>query len=143
MGLKRRQRLKLYLGTFQLRFIAGILMLSLIVSLGLAYKVYQLEVEKNKILDIQNEVVSELIQRFDQNLFLIVLMVVVLQAMVLVFLILYMTHKVSGPIYRIQKDLEKAIETGVMMDMSPVRKNDEFQDFFKALKTYIDTYQKK
>lgn len=138
---KRRSKINFAFNVFQVRFIVAVLSLSLFVSAFLGYKMYSIEKEKSQILQIQNESVTQIVRQFDQGLFLFVLMIIVLQLMALTFLIAHLTQKVSGPINRIQSELEEAIKTGNPADLRPVRKSDDFQDFFRVLREYIDTFK--
>lgn len=141
MVMAHKRRTIFAFADFQLRLVFGVLTLSVLASGYLGYRMYTLEKEKNEILQIQNESVTQLIQEFDQTLFLFVALIVLLQAVAITLLVMYLTHKVAGPISRIQRVLETAIEEKMPAQMAPVRKNDEFQDFFKVLKTYIDTFK--
>ncbi|MCB0271545.1 MAG: hypothetical protein KDD46_00870 [Bdellovibrionales bacterium] len=141
MTHKRKIQLKIAFGDFQVRFILSVLALSLFVSTFLGYKLYNIERENTKILQIQNEMVSQLVGEFDQGLLLFVVLIVVLQAVALVFLIVHLMQRVAGPIYRIQKELETSIQTGEPAQVHPVRKNDEFQEFFKVLQLYVQKFK--
>lgn len=133
--------MKVLFDDFQVRFIFAILSLSLFVSAFLGYRLYQNEQSKNQILQIQNESVAMLIQEFDQGLLFFVITIILLQAVALVLLIVHLTQRVVGPIHRIQGELERAIAENQPANVHPVRKTDEFQEFFKVLQIYVEKFK--
>ena len=142
MDHKRRNKINFAFNVFQVRFIIAVLVLSLVVSAFLGYRMFTIEKEKSEILQIQNDNVVQMVQQFDRGLFVFLFMIIVLQSMALAFLIMYLTQRISGPIQRIQKELEHSIKTNTPANLAPVRKNDEFQEFFKILREYIEKFRK-
>ncbi|MEZ4820565.1 MAG: hypothetical protein R3A45_12065 [Bdellovibrionota bacterium] len=104
MDHKRRNKINFAFNVFQVRFIIAVLVLSLVVSAFLGYRMFTIEKEKSEILQIQNDNVVQMVQQFDRGLFVFLFMIIVLQSMALAFLIMYLTQRISGPIQRIQKN---------------------------------------
>lgn len=52
------------------------------------------------------------------------------------------SHRIAGPVYRMQKDIEKVLagEKGVRVQL---RKNDKLKDLAEKLNALIDSYEKK
>jgi hypothetical protein len=52
------------------------------------------------------------------------------------------SHRIAGPVYRMQKDIEKALEgeKGVRVHL---RKKDKLKDLAEKVNALIDAYEKK
>lgn len=128
---------------FQLKYAMIAAALSSVVFAILGYKFYLSELSKQKILQIQNPEVLELVQGQDYATLYYLIGFFVLQILSIIFFGIMLTHRIAGPIFRVQKDLETAIETGEIPVIRPVRKNDEFKGFFDALHQFIEKFARK
>jgi methyl-accepting chemotaxis protein len=128
---------------FQLKYSLMVVLLSSAVFVGLGYKFYQSEVGKQKLLEIQNPDILEMVQSQDHNTLYYLAAFFIVQILSIMLLGIILTHRIAGPIFRIEKDLEKSLETGEMPVIRPVRKNDEFQGFFDTLHKFIQKVSKK
>lgn len=128
---------------FQLKYAAIVASISSIVFGILGYKFYLSELGKQKLLQIQNPDVMALVQGQDHVTLYYLIGFFVLQILSIVFFGIMLTHRIAGPIFRVQKDLETAIETGEIPVIRPVRKNDEFKGFFDALHSFIEKFARK
>lgn len=128
---------------FQLKYAMIVASVSSVVFAILGYKFYQSELGKQKLLQIQNPDILELVQGHDNAILFYLIGFFILQILSIVFFGIMLTHRIAGPIFRVQKDLETAIQTGEIPSIRPVRKNDEFKGFFDALQSFIEKFARK
>jgi methyl-accepting chemotaxis protein len=128
---------------FQLKYAAIVATLSSAVFAVLGYKFYQSEIGKQRLLQIQHPDLLEMIQTQDHTTLYYLIGFFVIQILSILFLGIMLTHRIAGPIFRVQNDLETAIETGQIPVIRPVRKNDEFKGFFDALHDFIEKFARK
>lgn len=128
---------------FQLKYAAIVAGASSVIFAVLGYKFYQSEIGKQKLLQIQNPEILEMVQGHDHVTLYYLVGFFILQILSIVFFGIMLTHRIAGPIFRVQKDLENAIETGQIPTIRPVRKNDEFKGFFDALHQFIEKFARK
>ena len=96
-----------------------------------------------QLVDPQNSYTKEANQRFQENLgksreiqrnirFVLYFLVImtVLQTIIIFSLSISLTHRISGPIYVMTQYL-KDIRKGKTLRIRPLRKGDQFQDFYK------------
>lgn len=77
------------------------------------------------------------------NLFLLLILIIaVIQSIVLYFILIRKTHKISGPIYVISKYIEEIIK-GKYPEVRPLRKNDEFKHLNELVKQMVDILKNK
>jgi hypothetical protein len=144
VGQDQRKKTRLLVfADFQLKFVFVVLCCSILISGYLGISLIRMEKEKSAIIDIQNQSIASLVQTMDERFLVYIVLIIFLQTIALAFLVLFLTHRIAGPIYRIQKDLEEAIEAGIPVELAPIRKNDEFQYFFKVLKRYVETFSQR
>lgn len=125
---------------FQLKYPLMVVGLSSIVFAIFGYKLYQSEIGKQKLLMIQNPEVMQLVQSHDHQILYYLIGFFVIQVASILFLGMILTHRIAGPIFRVEKTLEEAIRTKELIPIRPVRKNDEFQSFFDTLQRFIETF---
>lgn len=128
---------------FQLKYTVMVATFASIVFAILGYKFYQSELGKQKLLQIQNPDILEMVQGHDHATLYYLIGFFVIQIASILFLGVMLTHRIAGPIFRVQKDLETAIETNEIPTIRPVRKNDEFKGFFDALHQFIEKFARK
>ncbi|MCX7679897.1 MAG: hypothetical protein N2316_11870 [Spirochaetes bacterium] len=96
-----------------------------------------------QLVDPQNSYTKEANQRFQENLgksreiqrnirFVLYFLIIMtaLQTIVIFSLAISLTHRISGPIYVMSQYL-KDLRKGKELRFRPLRKSDEFQDFYK------------
>lgn len=125
---------------FQLKYASIVVGVSSIVFCILGYKFYESEIGKQKLLQIQNPDILEMVQGHDHQTLFYLIGFFVIQILSILFFGIMLTHRIAGPIFRVQKDLETAIENNEIPTIRPVRKNDEFKGFFDALHAFIDKF---
>ncbi len=128
---------------FQFKYTMMVVTFSSLVFAVLGYKFYQSELGKQKLLQIQNPDILEMVQHHDHTVLYYLIGFFVVQVASILFLGIILTHRIAGPIFRVQKTLEEAIETKEVIPIRPVRKNDEFQGFFDALHKFIEEFTRK
>ena len=125
---------------FQFKYTLIVVAVSSAVFAILGYKLYQSELGKQKLLQIQNPDIMQLVQSHDHQFLYYLIGFFVVQIVSILFLGIVLTHRIAGPIFRVQRTLEQAIETREVIPIRPVRKNDEFQGFFDALQNFIEIF---
>jgi len=128
---------------FQFKYAAIVASISSLIFLVLGYKFYQSELGKQKLLQIQHPDILEMVQSHDHTTLYYLIGFFLVQILSIVVMGVILTHRIAGPIFRVQKDLETAIETNQIPVIRPVRKNDEFKGFFDALHSFIEKFAKK
>ncbi|MCB0326731.1 MAG: hypothetical protein KDD52_03845 [Bdellovibrionales bacterium] len=137
-----RQRLLVNI-PFQLKYTALVLILSSGIFIVLGLQLYQKEIEKTRILGIQNPEILEIIQNSDHRTVYYLLGALIAQVFVTTLLGLFLTHKMIGPITRAKKSMDVALEEGEFRPILPIRKGDEFEGFFHSLNALLEKHYKK
>ena len=125
---------------FQFRYSVIVASISSVIFAILGYKFYQSEMAKQRILKIQYPAVEDLVQAQDDRVLYYLVGFFLVQILSIVFLGLILTHRIAGPMFRVQKTLEESIEKKEVLPIRPIRKNDEFQGFFDTLQKFIETF---
>jgi hypothetical protein len=71
-----------------------------------------------------------------------IIIFIILQAVVLYFILIRTTHRISGPIYHISGYI-KDITAGKYPSIRPLRKNDEFKEFHELVVAMAESLKKK
>ncbi|MEZ4703889.1 MAG: hypothetical protein R3A11_01590 [Bdellovibrionota bacterium] len=137
-----RQRLVVNLG-FQLKYTLLVLILSSGIFAGLGIQLYKKELEKTRILGIQNPEILEIIQSADQKTVYYLAAAFAAQVIITVLVGLFLTHKMIGPITRAKNSIDTALESGEFRPVLPIRKGDEFGSFFHSVNQLLEKHYKK
>jgi hypothetical protein len=87
---------------------------------------------------INNFELSDRIVDNNRILMIALIVFVVVQGIILYFMMLYKTHRISGPIYVMSMYMKQMIEGKYPVPRS-LRKNDEFMEFYELFKQLIAT----
>lgn len=128
---------------FQIKYTLMVVILSSIVFLIFGYRLYRGELAKTQILQIQNLDVQNLVQSQDTTILYYLAAFFLLQLASLVVLGILITHRIAGPVFRVQKYLEDAAKGGELKTLDKVRSRDEFHEFFDSLSELIDRFKAK
>ena len=73
---------------------------------------------------------------------LIILTVVIGMTMIGMIVFILLTHRIAGPLYRFEKDLEE-IASGNLSKRINLRKTDQMTELQEALNSFVDTFDQK
>jgi methyl-accepting chemotaxis protein len=85
---------------------------------------------------------SALITRSSSLLFKFLVAMTIIQTIVIFSLFIFYSHKITGPMH-VMSNYLKDIQKGLSPSFRPLRKNDEFKDFYKEFCDTIDMMRKK
>ncbi len=122
---------------FQFKYTAMVIILSSIVFAILGYELYRKTIANTEILQIQNIDVKGLVTLQDRQILYLLGGFFLLQVASLFVLGILITHRIAGPMFRVQKFLEDIAEKGEIRPLNPVRSRDEFQGFFDSLSRVV------
>jgi methyl-accepting chemotaxis protein len=123
---------------FQMKYTLMVVAFSTVLFWVLGYLLYQKTRANTEILGIQNPDLLALVSGQDLHVLYLLFGFFVLQVASLFVLGILITHRIAGPVHRVQRYLEEAAETGQMGPLSPVRNQDEFQEFFESLSRLME-----
>jgi signal transduction histidine kinase len=119
---------------FQLKYV-GVILVSFILVLVL-FKWYIHKVMNTLLTFVPNMVVDEmkpLLASSERDLMVTIFIMMVVLCCVMV----YLTFKIAGPLFRIEKDLRNMIEKGVCDKKLSIRKGDETESLLITLNDFI------
>lgn len=128
---------------YQLKYTFMVVAVSTLITAAFGYLYYRNETAKSEILAIQSPDVAAMISSSDHTVLFTLVAFFVLQFCVIFFFGLFYTHRVAGPIYRLQRYFEEVERTGVLADFEGVREKDEFLPLFETLARAIAAVRKK
>jgi nitrogen fixation/metabolism regulation signal transduction histidine kinase len=145
MALEKRSFYHRYLvdKRFQFKYTMMIVGVSSLIYGYFAYRLYENERAKTAILQIRELDVRGMVEQQDLSILYYLLGFFALQVVSLLALGILITHRIAGPVHRVQKYLEEVAETGELKPLDPVRNRDEFREFFGTLSLFIQSLQKK
>ncbi|MDO9106690.1 MAG: hypothetical protein Q7U57_17225 [Methylovulum sp.] len=128
---------------FQGRFIAGVFLLILLSGLCSALLIYWLT---GSDLQAQSQAAHVSIANAGQRLGLSILIgnvvAVVVTGILTIYVVLYATHKIAGPLYRFETLCEH-VGNGELDVISSLRENDQLHDLAQAFTTMVDKLRKR
>jgi methyl-accepting chemotaxis protein len=127
---------------FQFKYTAMVVLISSALFAFFGYKLYRGELARTEILQIQNMDVRNLVATQDTNILYYLIGFFLLQAASLVILGILITHRIAGPVHRVQKYLEEAAKGGELKPLDKVRSRDEFHEFFDSLSAFVERFRK-
>jgi hypothetical protein len=80
--------------------------------------------------------------KYNNLVLLLIIIIVLIQSVILYAVMIRKTHKISGPIYVIKNYMKEIID-GKFPTPRPLRKDDEFQDFYEIFKKMIEVLKEK
>jgi len=132
-----RQRRYLVDKRFQFKYTAMVIVFSSIVFAALGYELYQKTVANTEILRIQHPDVQALVQGKDRQILYLLGGFFLLQVASLFVLGILITHRIAGPVFRVQRYLDEIAEKGELKPLNPARSRDEFHGFFESLSRVV------
>jgi hypothetical protein len=98
---------------------------------------------KDNINTIKNNIATiNGIIRYNYILLFALLSIIIVQSLILFFVMIRKSHKISGPIYVISNYMKDIID-GKIPNPRPLRKGDELLDFYELFKEMVETLKKK
>ena len=128
---------------FQIKYTMFVVVLSSVVFAILGYKLYQLNMTNTEILQIKAGDIAEMVKEYDRGLLYILGGFFLLQVASLFVLGILITHRIAGPMYRVNRVLEEVVRTGKVQSLQKVRSRDEFMGFFGTLGEVLDVLETK
>jgi len=110
------------------------------------YKTSTAELQKDynntkELYSINNEKINEIINR-NNGLITILMVSYIIQTLLIFYLMLRRSQRISGPIHLMSKYFDEIIK-GHYPKIRPIRKNDDFQGLFNKFKEMTDVLRKK
>jgi methyl-accepting chemotaxis protein len=127
---------------FQFKYTFLILAISSAIYAFFGYQLYRGELARTEILKIQNSDVAALVSSQDTAVLAYLIGFFLLQAASLIVLGILITHRIAGPVYRVQRYLEEAAKGGELKPLDGIRSRDEFHGFFDALSAFVERFRK-
>jgi nitrate/nitrite-specific signal transduction histidine kinase len=111
-------------------------------TLELAHKQVSEDVNYNlQAMNKNSQAVTDIAENNTKLMYGIIIFIIV-QAVVLYFILIRTTHRISGPIYHISGYI-KDITNGKYPVIRPLRKNDEFKEFHELVVKMAESLKKK
>ncbi|HLG20086.1 MAG TPA: hypothetical protein VI895_09785 [Bdellovibrionota bacterium] len=123
---------------FQMKYTLLIVVLSAVVYGILGYKLYQKDLAITQVLQIQNLDLQDMVRTQDAYILYYLAGFFLLQVISLVVLGILITHRIAGPVYRVQRYLEEMAKSGDIKPMDSIRSKDEFHEFFESISGVIN-----
>ncbi|HMQ10865.1 MAG TPA: hypothetical protein PKC21_00855 [Oligoflexia bacterium] len=121
---------------FQAKYSLLVVTITTLITLIFSYLYYKNEMVKTEILGIQNSELLQMIQGNDNRLIMYLIGFFVFQFLMVFVLGVLLTHKVAGPLHRMEKYLQELNEGKMPYALSGSRKGDEFKSLFNAFVEY-------
>ena len=97
---------------------------------------------KNMEVVLKNIETTRMITRNNNIMLISIIVFIILQGVVLYFVLLRMTHRISGPLYLLTNYFRE-ITDGKYPDVRPLRKGDEFQELYDEFGGMVETLRRK
>ncbi len=138
LGRRRRRTLPIVDARFQWKYTLIITALGVGVTAVMGAFLYKAHVDNTRLLDLDgNTLLQEQVMRGDQIFLLYLIVAVVVMAVALAFWGLVVTHRISGPLYILERYLG-ILADGRYPDLRPLRKRDELHEFFAAFEEAVN-----
>lgn len=128
---------------YQLKYTFMVVAVSTLITASFGYLYYRNERAQSEMLAIQSPDLAAMVSSSDCKVLFTLLAFFVLQFAVIFFFGLFYTHRVAGPVYRLQKYFEEVERTGELKDFQGVREKDEFLPLFETLSRAIAAVRNK
>jgi hypothetical protein len=139
MGRKRRRTIPIIDARFQWKYTLIITAIGVGVTSIMGGFLYNAHVDNTRLLDLDgNTLLQEKVMRGDQIFLLYLVVLVLVMAVALAFWGLIVTHRISGPLFILERYLG-ILADGRYPDLRPLRKRDELQEFFTAFEEAVAT----
>ncbi|MFH1017235.1 MAG: hypothetical protein V1798_03510 [Pseudomonadota bacterium] len=122
---------------FQFKYTAMVILVSSIIFAALGYELYRKTMVNTEILQIQNVDVKALVAVQDRQILYLLGGFFLLQVASVFVLGILITHRIAGPVFRVQRYLEDIAEKKELRSLDPVRSRDEFHGFFESLSKVV------
>ncbi|OGR04582.1 MAG: hypothetical protein A2284_06125 [Deltaproteobacteria bacterium RIFOXYA12_FULL_61_11] len=124
---------------FQVKYIAYVVLASTLISSILSFYIYKTSLANSELLEImsiQNDLL-EGVKHEDFKVLVSLLSFIVLQALCLLVFAVLLTHRIAGPLFRVELFL-KAVVMGEAMHVRSFRKGDEFKYLAELMNSVSD-----
>lgn len=128
---------------YQLKYTLMVAVITTFITALWGWLYYANESEKTELLQIQNPELAALVTTSDQSVLLYLLAFFVFQFLIILFFGIYYTHRVAGPVYRLQKYFDTVEKTGELAVFERVRERDEFQQMYETLSRAVERLRSK
>ncbi len=128
---------------FQFKYTAMLVFLTALMSAVFGYFYYQNEMSKTQMLLILDGELKDMLLQSDKKAIYIFGLFVMVQSFFLALLGLFFTHKVAGPLRRVQNHIEEYLNSQEIKTFFGVRQNDDFQSFFSSFEKYSKLFNQK
>ncbi len=91
------------------------------------------------LLDQNNEKIQNITER-NKNLILILIVSAIIQSIIVFYLMLRRSHRISGPVFLLNRYIDE-LKSGGNPEIRPLRTNDDFQDLFTNFRELADILQ--
>jgi len=91
------------------------------------------------LLDQNNEKIQNITER-NKNLILILIVSAIIQSIIVFYLMLRRSHRISGPVFLLNRYIDE-LKNGGNPEIRPLRTNDDFQDLFTNFRELADILQ--
>jgi len=133
MGSLNRRRKHLINKKFQIKFIFKFCLTVIFASLAIGVLVYWFSRGSTTVAIENTKVVVKRTQDFILPMLIAVVLVVKISASAVIFLsTLFATHRIAGPIYRLNQEIDK-LKQGDLTCAFKIRRKDEFRELAKNL----------
>ncbi len=132
----------------QLRYVAAVTVVSVLLFGALGYMAYQQESAASRNIistledtDYDAELKAQIVEQLtstDQGLVLTMVIAGLGMVFALSFYLIVLTHKVAGPLFKVSKYFDEMAE-GRLSQVWPLRKGDQLRDFYEKFKDMHDT----
>ena len=118
---------------FQLKYISYVVGISTIISGLLCYFIYRGTLENTELMEIKEMQLGSLIAQEDSKIMWALLAFIILQGLCILIFALMLTHRIAGPLFRVELFL-KALSEGRLLGVRSFRKGDEFQSLVDLMR---------
>lgn len=118
---------------FQLKYISYVVGISTVISGLLCYFIYRGTLENTELMEIKEMQLGSMIAHEDSKILWALLAFIVLQGLCILIFALMLTHRIAGPLFRVELFL-KALSEGRLLGVRSFRKGDEFQSLVDMMR---------
>ena len=138
---KKRYKRRQYIvdKKFQYKYILTIVGVGVLLSLIFSVMIYQKTIENTELFEMcaKTEIFSSAFESLDQKMILYLAVFIAGMAITLGIWSIFITHRIVGPIYIINRYIN-SITDGILPAPRPLRKKDEFKNFFADFNNMVN-----
>lgn len=118
-----------------------VVVITTLITAVFGFMYYRNEAAKTEMLQIQNPDLASMLSSSDHTVLYTLLAFFLFQFFAIFFFGLFFTHRVAGPIYRLQKYFKLVESNGILSTFEGVREKDEFKELFEVLANAVSKVQ--